>query len=154
LDYLRERLAIGCMERGLLTWRFRMASHGESVLVVEDDESLAQVIALALRAEGFEAETAHDGIDGFTAYSNHPTDWVVTDIQMPELDGIGMMQCIRAINPHVRAIYMSAAVDEYRIPLERETKEFDVRVLRKPFSRSTLLEQLNGETDARPSEKR
>jgi CheY-like chemotaxis protein len=131
-----------------------MASHGESVLVVEDDESLAQVIALALRAEGFEAETAHDGIDGYTSYSNHPTDWVVTDIQMPELDGIGMMQCIRAINPCVRAIYMSGAVDEYRVPLERETKEFAARVLRKPFSRSSLLAQLSGETAPQSADKR
>ncbi len=124
-----------------------MTSHGESVLVVEDDESLAQVIAFALRAEGFEAQTAHDGVDGYASYFNHPTDWVVTDIQMPELDGIGMMQCIRTINPRVRAIYMSGAVDEYRVPLERETKQFAARVLRKPFSRTSLLEQLTAETD-------
>jgi two-component system OmpR family response regulator len=123
-----------------------MLSHGESVLVVEDDESLAQVIAIALRAEGFEAQTAHDGIDGYTSYFNHPTEWVVTDIQMPELDGIGMMQCIRTINPRVRAIYMSGAVEEYRVPLERETKQFAARVLHKPFSRDRLLEQLTAQT--------
>jgi len=122
-----------------------MPSYGESVLVVEDDESLAQVIALALRAEGFEALTAHDGIDGYASYFQHPTDWVVTDIQMPQLDGIGMMQCIRTINPGVRAVYMSGAVDEYRAPLERETKEFAARILRKPFSRSSLLQQLTDE---------
>ena len=131
-----------------------MSSHAESVLVVEDDESLAQVIALALRAEGFEAETAHDGVDGCASYFNHPTDWVVTDIQMPELDGIGMMQCIRTINPHVRAIYMSGAIDEYRVLLERETKEFAARVLRKPFSRINLLEQLTSEEKAGSREKR
>ncbi len=130
-----------------------MLSHGESVLVVEDDESLAQVIALALRAEGFEAETAHDGMDGCASYFNHPTDWVVTDIQMPELDGIGMMQCIRAINPRVRAIYMSGSVDEYREPLERETKQFAAKILRKPFSRSSLLEQLTAHTGKRSSER-
>ena len=122
-----------------------MPSCGESVLVVEDDESLAQVIALTLRAEGFEAVTAHDGVDGYATYFQHPTDWVVTDIQMPELDGIGMMQCIRTLNPCVRAIYMSGAVDEYQASLERETKEFAARILRKPFSRSSLLQQLTDE---------
>jgi two-component system response regulator ChvI len=131
-----------------------MPLHSESVLVVEDDESLALIIALALRAEGFEAETAHDGIDGYTAYANHPTDWVVTDIQMPELDGIGMMQCIRTINPQVRAIYISGAVDEYREPLERERQQFAARVLHKPFSRSSLLEQLNGAANSQSCDKR
>lgn len=124
-----------------------MSSRGESVLVVEDDESLAQVIALALRAEGFEAQTAHDGVDGYASYSHHPTDWVVTDIQMPQLDGIGMMQGIRAINPRVRAIYMSGAVDEYRLPLERETQQFAAKVLRKPFSRHHLIEQLTADSN-------
>ena len=130
-----------------------MPAHHESVLVVEDDEGLAQVIALALQAEGFEAETAHDGVDGYTTYANHPTDWVVTDIQMPELDGIGMMQFIRAINPQVRAIYISAAVDEYRVLLERERQQFAARVLQKPFTRSSLLEQLNDEPKDHSSER-
>ena len=112
------------------------------VLVVEDDECLAQVLALALRAEGFETQTAHDGIHGYASFLQHPTDWVVTDIQMPQLDGIGMMQCIRTVNPRVRTVYMSASVEEYRGPLERETKQFAAKVLRKPFSRSNLIEQL------------
>ena len=124
-----------------------MSSRGESVLVVEDDESLAEVIALALRAEGFDAQTARDGMDGYASYSHHPTDWVVTDIQMPQLDGIGMMQSIRTINPRVRAIYMSGAVDEYRVPLERETRQFAAKILRKPFSRNHLIEQLTAEAN-------
>ena len=127
-----------------------MSSKGKSVLVVEDDDSLAQVLALALRAEGYEACTARDGIHGYNSYFHHPTDWVVTDIQMPQLDGIGMMQCIRTINPRVRTVYMSGAVDEYRAPLERETKQFAARVLRKPFSRSCLIEQLNTEPGGSP----
>ena len=118
-------------------------AHGESVLVVEDDAALAQVVAFALRAEGFEARTARDGIDGYTSYFQRPTDWVVTDIQMPELDGIAMMQCIRTVNPCVRTLYMSAAVEEYRGRLEREIKHFSAKILRKPFSRGNLIEQLS-----------
>ena len=73
---------------------------------------------------------------------------MVTDIQMPQLDGIGMMQCIRTINPRVRTVYMSGAVDEYSEPLERETKQFAAKVLRKPFSRRHLIEQLSAEANA------
>lgn len=130
-----------------------MSSKGESVLVVEDDESLAQVLALALRAEGFETRTACDGVHGYDSYSHQPTDWVVTDIQMPQLDGIGMMQCIRTINPRVRTVYMSGAVDEYRAPLEREAKQFAAKVLRKPFSRNHLIEQLSAEPNGGSADK-
>jgi CheY-like chemotaxis protein len=122
-------------------------SRGESVLIVEDDPSLAEVLAVALRSAGFEAYEASDGIEGYTRYFQHPTDWVVTDIQMPGLDGISMMQCIRALNPHVRAVYMSAAVEEYRDPLDRERKHFAATVLRKPFSRIDLIDQLNQPRD-------
>lgn len=52
-----------------------MSSRAESVLVVEDDESLAQVLTLVLRAEGFDASTARDGIHGYTSYLRNPTDW-------------------------------------------------------------------------------
>jgi CheY-like chemotaxis protein len=130
-----------------------MSARAESVLVVENDESLAQIIALALNAAGFETQTAHDGIDGYTSYSRHPTDWVVTDIEMPQLDGIRMMQCIRTVNPSVRAVYLSGAVDEYRVTLEREITQFAAAVLHKPFSRSSLVKQLTGAANGGSSNK-
>lgn len=126
-----------------------MSLRGKSVLVVEDDEGLAQVIAMTLRLEGFETQTAHDGLDGCTSYLSHPTDWVVTDIQMPQLDGIAMMECIRTINPEVRTVYMSGAVDEYRTLLEREIKQFNAAVLPKPFSRSRLIKEMTSAANAR-----
>ena len=125
-----------------------MARRGESVLVVEDDEGLAQVIAMALRSEGFETQTARDGLDGCTSYFRHPTDWVVTDIQMPQLDGIAMMECIRTFQPQVRTVYMSGAVEEYRTLLEREIEQYAAAVLPKPFSCSNLIKQLTSHTRA------
>ena len=132
-----------------------MLRRGESVLVVEDDECLAQVIVMALRSEGFETQTACDGIDGCTSYFRHPTDWVVTDIQMPQLDGIAMMECIRTFQPQVRAVYISGAVDEYRTLLEREIEQYAAAVLPKPFSCSNLIKQLTitASGGARPIEK-
>jgi CheY-like chemotaxis protein len=129
-----------------------MSARGESVLVVEDDEGLAQVIAMALRSEGFETQTARDGLDGCTSYFRHPTDWVVTDIQMPQLDGITMMECIRTFQPQVKTVYMSGAVDEYQTLLEREIEEHAAAVLPKPFSCRNLIKQLT--TTANSSSRR
>jgi DNA-binding NtrC family response regulator len=120
-------------------------SQGQTALVVDDDEGLAQIVAAILRMEGFDVQTADNGVHGFAAYFRNPTDWVVTDIQMPELDGLEMMQCIRAINPRVKTIYMSGEVERYQAVLEREAVTFVVRVLYKPFTRSNLVEKIVGD---------
>lgn len=123
----------------------------QTALVVDDDDGLAQIVAAILCMEGFVVETADNGIHGYASYSHQPTDWVVTDIQMPELDGLGMMQSIRTINPHVKTIYMSGEVEKYKAVLDRETAEFAVQVLRKPFTRSNLVEKIISDAGDRQS---
>jgi DNA-binding NtrC family response regulator len=120
--------------------------HGQSVLIVDDDEGLAQIVELILSQEGFKVRTAYDGVRGCADYFRDPTEWVVTDIQMPELDGLQMMQCIRAVNPHVKAVYMSGEVERYHAALDEEIAKFDARVLAKPFTRSSLLEHITAGT--------
>jgi DNA-binding response OmpR family regulator len=58
-----------------------------SVLVVDDDENLADALSLLLRAQRYEVFTAFGGFQGYAEYFNHPTDFVVTDIQMSAMDG-------------------------------------------------------------------
>jgi YesN/AraC family two-component response regulator len=64
---------------------------------------------------------------------------------MPELDGLQMIQCIRAINPSVKTIYMSGELDKYHTELQQEVAEFDARVLPKPFTKGDLIGQLTAE---------
>jgi CheY-like chemotaxis protein len=111
----------------------------QTILVVDDDESLARMVAELLQVEGYEVWTAHDGLQGYSSYYQHEAQTVVTDIDMPELDGFEMMRCIRAINPCARAIYMSGAPEQYRRTLVTEAQDFGAGVLRKPFEGIELL---------------
>lgn len=90
--------------------------------------------------------TARNGLHGYSRYFREPTDWVVTDIDMPELNGIDMMRSIRAINPAVKTIYMSGLVDKYRAALIRESRQFAAQILPKPFDLRQLIERIR-ETD-------
>ena len=81
----------------------------QTVLVVDDDELLARMISEFLVGKGFHVWTARDGLQGYSSYRRCQTEMVVTDIEMPHLDGFDMMRCIRTINPSVKTIYMSAA---------------------------------------------
>ena len=81
----------------------------QNILVVDDDELLVRLMGELLRGEGYQVWTARDGLQGYSSYYQHQAETIVTDINMPELDGFEMMRCIRAINPRARAIYMSGA---------------------------------------------
>ncbi|HZA55746.1 MAG TPA: response regulator [Candidatus Udaeobacter sp.] len=110
-----------------------------SVLVVDDDDALRQILEERLRSEGFEVRSAPDGLHGYSCYFQYPTELVVTDVQMPELDGLQMMRAIRAINPSVKAIYLTGATEQFRFPLELERQKFGAAVLSKPFSTESFM---------------
>jgi CheY-like chemotaxis protein len=114
----------------------------KSVLVVDDDELLGRMISELLRGEGYQVWTAHDGIQGYSTYRQSQTDVVVTDIEMPRLDGFGMMNCIRTLNSSVKTVYMSGAAAQYRRALIMESQAFGAPVIRKPFIMMDLLEVL------------
>ncbi len=113
-----------------------------TALVVDDNEELAALIATMLRRKGFEVRTANNGLHGYSSYFRDPTDIVITDIQMPELDGVEMMRCIRGVNPKVQAVYMSGAIAKYQEALDRETSQFAAKVINKPFSGDALMDQI------------
>jgi CheY-like chemotaxis protein len=109
------------------------------ILVVDDDELLAKMVAELLREEGYEVWTAGNGLDGYASYYQHQVETVVTDIDMPELDGFEMVRCIRAINPAVGTIYTSGAPEHYHGTLVTEAQKFGATVPRKPFALIDLV---------------
>jgi CheY-like chemotaxis protein len=125
----------------------------QTILVVDDDELLARMVAELLRRDGYQVWTAHDGLQGYSSYYQHQAQTVVTDIDMPELDGFEMMRCIRAINSAARVIYMSGAPEQYRRTLLTEAQIFGTAVLRKPFEGIELL-QLDSVVCARENKAR
>jgi two-component system OmpR family response regulator len=113
------------------------------VLVVEDDENLGLIMAETLTAAGYEVQTADDGLHGLMMYLQQQPEVVLTDIQMPELNGLEMMRRIRAINPTVKTMYISGTANEHREALTRERKDYGALVLDKPFSRNDLLQSMD-----------
>lgn len=119
-----------------------------SILVVDDDDNLVYTLSLLLRSQGHEVFTAYNGVEGCGQYSSHPTEFVVTDIQMPQMDGFEMMRCIRSINPNVKTIYASGALERFKRNVESECREHDVIVLTKPYSTKAIVELVNAEVGA------
>lgn len=113
------------------------------ILVVDDNQDLASLLQWMLESEGYEVRAAKDGEDGFSTYLLFSPDLVLTDIQMPEKNGLELIREIRCHNPAVRTIYMSADLSQYSSPLEEERQKYHVGVLEKPFSKEELMHLLS-----------
>lgn len=112
------------------------------ILVVDDDPAFSLVLREILEDQGYEVRTAGDGKDGYCHYLSFQPDLVITDIQMPLCDGIELMRAIRAHNPRIKTIYMSADLSRFKSLLDEERHRYRANLLPKPFSRIELLRLL------------
>jgi DNA-binding response OmpR family regulator len=78
-----------------------------TVLVVEDNVVVRDTVTMLLEDEGFNVVTAIDGIDGLRKFHNIKPDVVLTDIIMPEKEGISLIMDIRRGSKDVKIIAMS-----------------------------------------------
>jgi two-component system, OmpR family, KDP operon response regulator KdpE len=110
---------------------------GASVLVVDDEPSLRQLIRRTLEAEGFHVEEAPDGESALRLVQARaePFDLVLTDLSMPQIDGRQLSETLRRYRPSVAVLCMSADPDS--VPYI-EASEIPIRVLLKPFTPDDL----------------
>jgi CheY-like chemotaxis protein/predicted regulator of Ras-like GTPase activity (Roadblock/LC7/MglB family) len=104
------------------------------ILIVDDDEKLAALLQESLRAldEGYDVVTARGTDEALAKVSKHSFDLVITDLMMPEVDGLQLLEALKAINPSIITVAMTA-FDSREIKAKAE--RFGIyRYLAKPFS--------------------
>ncbi len=82
----------------------------QTVLLIDDDVELVEMLKEYLELEGFEVKVAHDGADGVQKAAQQPLDIVVLDVMMPKLNGIDTLKAIRQHN-NVPVIMLTARGD-------------------------------------------
>jgi len=86
-------------------------------LVVDDEAPLRRVLTKVMKAEGFEVAEAENGVQAIEALSRVPATLILTDLHMPELDGIGLLRHCRQHFPD-SAVVMITAVSDVRTAVE------------------------------------
>jgi DNA-binding response OmpR family regulator len=110
------------------------------ILVVDDDALVCEIIVSALRTAKHTALEAGDGRQALDVLDREPVDLVVTDIMMPEIDGIGLILAIRKQHPNLRVLCISGGDRIGNMDyLPMAGKLGANMVLAKPFTPKQLL---------------
>ena len=113
------------------------------VLVIDDNEDVRMTMRLGLEAAGFDVALAADGRRGLAMLRQAGADVVVTDILMPEQDGIETLEQLREEFPQVHVIAISGAVSSTGFDYLAVPRELGAaHVLRKPFDIQELIDIL------------
>ena len=113
------------------------------ILIVDDNQSVASVVRSMLEIEGHVVRLALNGPDGYIAYVQFQPDLVITDIQMPGENGFELINHIRTLDPSVKAIYMSANLNQFYSLLLEEKNKFPLQFIEKPFTMGELIDRVS-----------
>ncbi len=132
------------------------------ILLIDDDVNLNKVVAYQLRQQDYEVTTANNGLEGLEQFQKNPFDIIISDIQMPDINGIDLLQKIRKKDKAVIFIMITAygsidsaikacrlGADDYLTkPFSKEQLSFTIekalRIFRLQNENLALKEELKG----------
>jgi CheY-like chemotaxis protein len=110
-------------------------------LLVDDSESMLHLLCMFMENLGFEPLVAHDGDEGIAVVRNQHPDLVVSDIHMPNRNGLLLLQDIRQLNPDLPVILITGYMS-YKSDLNSISVEPDA-FMEKPFTLEQLKETVS-----------
>lgn len=114
------------------------------ILIIDDDQMVSATIELLLLKAGHTVTVAANGNLGVASYKASPADLIITDIIMPEKEGIETIQEIRALSPKVPIIAISGGGRTKNYDFLRMANKIGANeVLKKPFANDELLGLVN-----------
>ena len=120
--------------------RLAQLTKDKSVLYVEDDRDIRENVTELLNNLFGSVRSAVDGLDGLNSYKEASYDYLITDIKMPKMNGIDMIEAVLKINPDQEVVITTAHDEEEYLS---KFKEMGVtQVLQKPITFDSLLQTL------------
>src|SRR5688500_7122416 len=107
-----------------------------TLLIVDDENGYREVLKKIFEAEGYSVSTATDGRSALTYLSSKQCDLIVSDVRMPDIDGIRLLKEAREANPDIGVVLMTAfgTIDTAREALKLGADDF----IQKPFNNEEL----------------
>lgn len=111
------------------------------ILIIDDDATVRKVLCRILERGGHTVAEAGDGRTGLKLHAEQPADLIITDIFMPDQDGLETIMQLRKQSPGTKIICLSGGDSTGRMDLRRDAEQLGAqRTLRKPFELGEILE--------------
>ncbi|HBY98768.1 MAG: response regulator [Ardenticatenaceae bacterium] len=112
----------------------------KSILVIEDDATLRNLLSEILEFEGYQVITARDGLDGLEKLKDNRPVLILLDLMMPKMDGITFVEELerRGLHPMIPVIILTAD----HLARERVSRVEPEGYIEKPMEIRTLLEEI------------
>lgn len=121
---------------------------GKLILIIDDDDTYRSSLNAVLRQQGFQTRTAVNGKEGVRLYREQPADLVITDLHMPEQEGLETIRILKEHSPSIRIIAISAGLTGKEINFLNIAERFGAQaVLQKPFDLEELVATVNRTLD-------
>ena len=117
-----------------------------TILIIDDEEPIRALLRFALEAAGYEVTEAANGRQGLDLYRRRPTDLIIADMLMPELNGLDLLLELTREFLHAKVIAISGAGGEQNV-LDVAKLLGARQTFQKPFSMSQLLDAVRYELD-------
>jgi CheY-like chemotaxis protein len=125
-----------------------VSSRSISVLVVDDEEDVLLALNVALANEGYTVKSFNDSQKALyhviekNKINSKPYDIIIIDVRMPNINGIGLYQILKILDPHCKFLLMTGldAIDELCTLIPDITPQ---EILKKPFGNAHLVQKIN-----------
>ena len=110
------------------------------ILIIDDEPQIRSMLKLMLERDGYEVAEAPDGIEGIRVFRQNPAELIITDLIMPNKDGIGLIIDLKKEFPNVKIIAMSGGgLNKPEGYLKGAKKLGAACTLTKPIDRDEML---------------
>lgn len=113
-----------------------------TVLAIDDSKIVRSLLTVTLEENGFAVKTAEDGLDGLEKFAADPPDVVITDINMPRLDGFGVIERIRGGTQARTVPIMVLSTESAAVLKARARAAGATGWIVKPFDEASLVSAL------------
>lgn len=112
------------------------------ILIADDDAHIARVLGMWLERHGHRVTMVGNGDAAFKSMEREPVDLIISDMNMPVLDGVGLVRAVRTkLGSDVPIVVLTARCDQEN--LMQELAKFGAKVYPKPFLPSQLVVEIN-----------
>jgi DNA-binding NtrC family response regulator len=126
------------------------AGNRARVLVIDDDQSVADTLAMVLKFGGYDSDVAYSGAQGLELARQSAYDHLLTDVMMEPMNGIQVALAMRAISPECKVLLISGNQRTSQLLSDAARDGYEFEILAKPVHPTAILGHMHEQTRPNP----